>query len=126
MYKLNTKMLDETLVAMGHQDNLLGTNYLRTAVEMYGTGYTLMTKELYPEVARVWGTTPSRCERAIRHSIETAFDRAVDWDGFKMLCGPTNPRTGKLSNGEYIARLARRCREADGQEPVGPTARVLD
>ena len=34
-----------------------------------------VTKVLYPEVARKFGTTASRVERAIRHAIEVAWDR---------------------------------------------------
>ena len=36
-----------------------------------------VTKVLYPEVARKFGTTASRVERAIRHAIEVAWDRAT-------------------------------------------------
>ena len=34
-----------------------------------------ITKVLYPQVAKTFGTTPSRVERAIRHAIEVAWDR---------------------------------------------------
>ena len=34
-----------------------------------------VTKVLYPDVARKYGTTSSRVERAIRHAIEVAWDR---------------------------------------------------
>ena len=34
-----------------------------------------VTKVLYPSVAKLYGTTASRVERAIRHAIEVAWDR---------------------------------------------------
>ena len=34
-----------------------------------------ITKKLYPDVAELYTTTPSRVERAIRHAIEVAWDR---------------------------------------------------
>lgn len=35
----------------------------------------MMTKNVYPQVANKFNTTPSRVERAIRHSIEVAWTR---------------------------------------------------
>ncbi len=34
-----------------------------------------ITKELYPAIARRFGTTSSKVERAIRHAIEVAWSR---------------------------------------------------
>ena len=34
-----------------------------------------ITKQLYPEIAKRYKTTPSRVERAIRHAIEVAWGR---------------------------------------------------
>ena len=34
-----------------------------------------ITKQLYPEIAAKYHTTPSRVERAIRHAIEVAWGR---------------------------------------------------
>ena len=39
-----------------------------------------VTKELYPTVAAMNGTTPSRVERAIRHAIELAWNRGKAGD----------------------------------------------
>ena len=36
-----------------------------------------VTKQLYPSVAKRYNTTSSRVERAIRHAIEVAWDRAT-------------------------------------------------
>ena len=65
-----------------------------------------VTKILYPEVARKFGTTASRVERAIRHAIEVAWDRG-DWDTFMQIFGNTVSNTkGKPTNSEFIALIA--------------------
>ncbi len=37
-----------------------------------------ITKQLYPEIAQKYHTTPSRVERAIRHAIEVAWGNFAD------------------------------------------------
>ena len=59
-----------------------GYMYLRTAIlETYLNVDFLgqITKVLYPEIARKYATTASRVERAIRHAIEVAWNRAVSY-----------------------------------------------
>lgn len=110
---INEEKLDNVLLELGHNDFNLGTGYLRTAVGMYQPGMGI-TKELYPALANAYHTTPSRVERAIRHSIEAAWLRSDRQTQLKWFGGSINPNTGKLSNGEYVARLARICREGIG------------
>lgn len=110
-YQINTEMLDTVLLAMGHPDNLLGTIYLREAVVLWASGYTRATKDLYPEIAKLCGSTASRVERAIRHSIEVAMLRGTENQREVILGGTVSPDRGKPTNTEYIARLARVCRE---------------
>jgi len=110
-YQINTEMLDNLLLALGHPEHLSGTQYLREAVVLYASGYARMTKELYPEVAKLFDSTASRVERAIRHSVETAMLRTTG-DTLAELFGNTiSVDRGKPTNAEYIARLARVCRE---------------
>jgi two-component system response regulator (stage 0 sporulation protein A) len=47
-----------------------------------------VTKVLYPSVAKQYGTTSSRVERAIRHAIEVAWDRG-DLDVLNSFFGYT-------------------------------------
>ncbi len=57
-----------------------------------------VTKQLYPYIAKKFDTTSSRVERAIRHAIEIAWDRAdcetiSSYFGYKVdifRCRPTN------------------------------------
>lgn len=67
-----------------------------------------VTKVLYPEVAKHFGTTPSRVERAIRHAIEVAWDRG-DLETLQKYFGYTvNSTKGKPTNSEFIAMIADR------------------
>ena len=69
-----------------------------------------VTKVLYPEVARKFNTTPSRVERAVRHAIETAWDRG-DLETLQRYFGYTVSNTkGKPTNSEFIAMIADRIR----------------
>ena len=65
-----------------------------------------ITKELYPKIAEKCSTTPSKVERAIRHSIEVAFNKGrIDAInsifGVRVYIG-----TEKPTNSEFIALLA--------------------
>lgn len=62
-----------------------------------------ITKELYPSVAKVVKTTPSRVERAIRHAIEVAFDRLDPETIYELFGNSLNPNKGKPTNSECIA-----------------------
>ena len=69
-----------------------------------------VTKILYPEVARKFGTTASRVERAIRHAIEVAWDRG-DLDTLQKYFGFTVSNSkGKPTNSEFIALISDRLR----------------
>ncbi len=107
---IDEKKLDAVLLELGHDDYSLGTAYIRAGVSLYGLD-SRMTKEVYPDIARVYQSTPSRVERCIRHSIEKAWSRGSNDAQLKYFGYSINPNTGKPRNGEYIARLARICRE---------------
>ncbi len=65
-----------------------------------------VTKVLYPEVAKKFGTTPSRVERAIRHAIEVAWD-CGDIETLQKFFGYTVSNIkGKPTNSEFIAMIA--------------------
>ena len=73
----------ETLVTsiiheVGVPAHIKGYQYLREAILIAVDDMEVInavTKVLYPEVAKRFGTTASRVERAIRHAIEVAWDR---------------------------------------------------
>lgn len=65
-----------------------------------------ITGRLYPEVAKMHGSTDKRVERAMRHAIETAWCRC-SLDAVAHYFGNTiSPSRGKPVNSEFIARVA--------------------
>ena len=69
-----------------------------------------ITKSLYPEIAKKFGTTPSRVERAIRHAIEVAWGRG-EVDLMENIFGYTvSAAKGKPTNSEFIAMIADKLR----------------
>lgn len=94
---------------IGVPAHIKGYQYLRTAIIMAINDNDIInsvTKILYPSVAKQYGTTSSRVERAIRHAIEVAWDRG-DLDVLNSFFGYTiqNAR-GKPTNSEFIAMIA--------------------
>lgn len=98
---------------IGVPAHIKGYHYLRDAIIMSVNDSEMLngiTKILYPEVAKMHKTTPSRVERAIRHAIEVAFSRG-NMDTIEELFGYTvNAGKGKPTNSEFIALIADKIR----------------
>lgn len=109
--------LEMTVTSILHQigvpAHIKGYHYLRSSIIMSVKQPEIInavTKELYPSVADLYHTTPSRVERAIRHAIEVAWDRG-DVDVLNSYFGYTihNGR-GKPTNSEFIAMISDKLR----------------
>jgi two-component system response regulator (stage 0 sporulation protein A) len=86
------KTIYKYLDAHGFKHAQLGFDYIISAIEI-GLKDKMkitkaITKEIYPDVAKLHGTTPSRVERAIRHCISTC----------------TSPTVFALTNSEFLAK----------------------
>ena len=96
---------------IGVPAHIKGYQYLREAIMIAVDDMEVInavTKVLYPAVAKRFGTTPSRVERAIRHAIEVAWDRG-DLETLQKYFGYTVSNTkGKPTNSEFIAMIADR------------------
>lgn len=94
---------------IGVPAHIKGYQYLRSAIIMTMNNTEMInsiTKQLYPGVAKQYGTTSSRVERAIRHAIEVAWDRG-DVDVINSFFGYTvQSARGKPTNSEFIALVA--------------------
>ena len=94
---------------IGVPAHIKGYQYLREAIILTIHDMEMInavTKVLYPEVAKNFGTTPSRVERAIRHAIEVAWDRG-DIEVLQKFFGYTVSNIkGKPTNSEFIAMIA--------------------
>ena len=99
-------MVFALLKRAGMPPHLKGYNYTDYAIKLCLADPSYLdelTKRLYPDVAVQYNTTANRVERAIRHAVETVFDRC-DSEIINNLFGCTMSRKkGKLTNGEFIA-----------------------
>ena len=98
---------------IGVPAHIKGYQYLRDAIIMSVEDKEVInsiTKVLYPTIAKMNKTTPSRVERAIRHAIEVAWSRGK-MDTIDELFGYTiHTGKGKPTNSEFIALIADKIR----------------
>lgn len=98
---------------VGVPAHIKGYQYLREAIMMVIRDTEVInqiTKQLYPEIAGKYRTTPSRVERAIRHAIEVAWGRGQA-DTVENIFGYTvSANRGKPTNSEFIAMIADKLR----------------
>jgi two-component system response regulator (stage 0 sporulation protein A) len=104
-------MVTEVIHEIGIPAHIKGYQYIREAIVLTVKDMDLInavTKALYPMVAKKFGTTSSRVERAIRHAIEVAWDRG-DIEVLQKYFGYTVSGTkGKPTNSEFIALISDR------------------
>lgn len=105
--------ITEIIHEIGVPAHIKGYQYLRTAIMMAVQDMDVLnsiTKQLYPDIAAMYKTTPSRVERAIRHAIEVAWGRGK-MDTIDELFGYTiSAGRGKPTNSEFIALIADKIR----------------
>ena len=98
---------------VGVPAHIKGYQYLREAIMMVVNNIDIInqiTKQLYPDIAVKYHTTPSRVERAIRHAIEVAWARGQA-DAVENIFGYTiSAAKGKPTNSEFIAMIADKLR----------------
>jgi two-component system response regulator (stage 0 sporulation protein A) len=103
----------EKLKQVGVPAHIKGYKYIRASIMLLTEKPNLLgsiTKELYPQVAVEFETTPSRVERAIRHAIEVGWDRG-DPRVIEEFFGYTvKTDKGKPTNSEFIAMIAENIR----------------
>ncbi len=112
--KLNTtKSIDERLsnifIRAGIPPHIKGYQFLREAVKLAIVEPDLInsiTQKLYPTIAKLYGTSSSKVERAIRHAIEVAWNRGKI-ENLNAIFGIKIYNKGeKPTNGELIALVA--------------------
>ena len=99
--------MTRALHTVGVPAHIKGYPYVRRAILMVMERPELchaLTKELYPALARQFGTTPSCVERSIRSAVDAAWmrgDPEIQRGYFTV---------DKPSNGSFIAALAEKLR----------------
>ena len=98
---------------IGVPAHIKGYQYLRDSIMLSVKDRDVInsiTKILYPTIAKMYQTTSSRVERAIRHAIEVAWNRG-NTETLNDLFGYTiSNRKGKPTNSEFIALIADKIR----------------
>ncbi len=98
--------ISAVLSKMGIPASIKGYHYIRKAVMMSVEDESVLvgiTKGLYPDIAKLYKTSASKVERAIRHAIESAWKKNgqqvyFELAGFLPLKKPTN--------GQFIAAIS--------------------
>ncbi len=94
---------------VGVPAHIKGYQFIRSAILMAIDNMEVInhiTKQLYPDLAKMYKTTPSRVERAIRHSIEVAWNRGRS-ETMESIFGYTiSCDKGKPTNSEFFAMIA--------------------
>ena len=100
------KKLNECMDNLGFRESTPGTDFIRMGCDMVDKQRNAMlTKEIYPGIARATGRTPAAVERSMRTAIDAAM-RSPTWESAWQQMGGW----GHPTNNEVIRRLVR---EAD-------------
>ncbi len=106
-------IVTDLILHIGVPAHIKGYHYVRQAIILSVNDPDMIssvTKVLYPTIAKMYQTTSSRVERAIRHAIEIAWDRG-DVDVLNDYFGYTiNIGRGKPTNSEFIAMISDKLR----------------
>lgn len=106
-------VITDILHQIGVPAHIKGYKYVREAIRLSVEDPEMLnsvTKILYPTVAKCFGSTASRVERAIRHGIEVAWDRG-DVEVLNAYFGYTiQSQRGKPTNSEFVAMISDKIR----------------
>ena len=104
-----TKLMRE----IGIPAHIKGYQFIREAILLSIKDYDIInsiTKQLYPTIANQYSTTPSRVERAIRHAIESTWNKGFVKSDDKLFGYTLSTDRGKPTNAEFIAIAADKLR----------------
>lgn len=105
------------LSRMGISASIKGYHFIRQAVMMAVDDEGVLsgiTKGLYPDIGKVYKTTASKVERAIRHAIESAWKKNGTQVYFELA---GYMAVDKPTNGQFIATLAEYFRLGQKERP---------
>ena len=104
-------VVTDMLHNLGIPSHIRGYQYIKEGIMIVyqkGNVLTYITKDIYPEIALKYDTTPTRVERAIRHAIEVSWNRG-DLNLMEEIFGNSlNVNRDKPTNSEYLTTLADR------------------
>jgi two-component system response regulator (stage 0 sporulation protein A) len=113
---MNTK-LRRLLYDWGVPPHVKGFRYIASAVEIDledPEALDRITKVLYPKIAKMYNTTPTRVERAIRHAKELGLYN-MSFDQIQKYFGKVI-RDGSVPNSLYLTVLSQTYKELIAKE----------
>ena len=103
------RVVSAMLMQIGVPAHLSGYKFIRCALIVVLERpeiFSSLTRVLYPEIAREFGTTASCVERAIRHAISLTWDRGGG-ENYRRLLGRQASTIGdKPTNSEFLAQVS--------------------
>lgn len=101
---MQKETVQDVLTGLGILGTMAGAQYLHDAVTIALEDYEMIeriTKLMYPQIAKLHNTTPSRVERAIRVAIERSWPLA-DPEYKRMIFGEAAGDDTRPTNTHYI------------------------
>ena len=99
--------IKEVLNAIYMPCNIKGYDCWVQAIRIHKErGRMILSKELYPEVAKICGITPQAVERAMRNAIEQVFQRCPEEIIASEFKNAVSPEKGKVTNSQFIVIMA--------------------
>ena len=111
--KMIKKNITKLMKELGFPPHIKGYEYIRSAIILVledPKKINMLTKVLYPSIAKIYDTTPSRVERAIRNAIEIAFERGNTEVIYELFGYTIRQDKGKPTNLEFIATIVDKIR----------------
>ena len=100
------KVISLILGKIGISPNIKGYRYLKKAITMTVKDENALvgiTKCMYPEIGKLYNTTSSKVERAMRHAIDSAWKKEANRTYFEMVGLSAK---GKPTNTKFIAAVS--------------------
>ena len=113
--------ISKLLHELGIPSHIKGYQYIREGIALVYEKPEIIgaiTKQMYPDIAKMYDTTVSRVERAIRHAIEVSWNRG-DWDLMEEIFGNSvDIDRAKPTNSEFIVTLADKLKLDSGRKLI--------
>lgn len=94
--------------------NLLGYEYIISAVEILYDNPKILIFDLYEEIAKLHDSKAANCERSIRHAIECGYNNCIECglDTFKRVCFSNK----KPCNSEFLKSVYMELKILEGSD----------
>lgn len=115
---MTKEYIENTLMELGFDPSMKGFHYIVSAemiLQENPESIHAITKEIYPDVAKIHGSTASSVERSIRHAKISAMNEDVDNYIAEQL-GAKNLmyHRGDITNSRFLAALMLYLRKNEG------------